>query len=82
MNFVLKQRAIMLGNHILKTKQTIRQTAKVYGLSKSTVHFDVSIRLKKINPKLYEKVRIILQKNFAEKHIRGGYATKIKYLKK
>ncbi|MDD2227775.1 MAG: sporulation transcriptional regulator SpoIIID, partial [Clostridia bacterium] len=69
-----------LGHHILKTKQTVRQTAQVFGVSKSTVHYDVSKRLKKINFQLYEKVHKILDDNFNSKHIRGGEATRKKFL--
>lgn len=82
MDLVLNQRAISLAKFILKTEKTIRQAAVVYGISKSTVHNDVSNRLKKINYKLYEDVSFILQKNFKEKHIRGGEATRKKYLLK
>lgn len=82
MNIFVKERAVSLGKYILKTKQTVRQTAVVYGISKSTVHNDISKKLKKINPKLYGDVKKILDQNFKEKHIRGGEATKRKYLKK
>ena len=81
MNFIINQRAVALGKFILKTRQTVRQVAGVYGISKSTVHFDVSNRLKKINFNLYIKVKKILEKNFKEKHLRGGEATRKKYLK-
>lgn len=80
MNFILNQRALRLGRHILKTKQTVRQTAQVFGVSKSTVHYDVSKRLKKINFQLYEKIHKILDDNFNSKHIRGGEATRKKFL--
>ena len=56
-----------------------RGAAKKFGISKSTVHKDVSERLKKINPSLAVQVRIILDENKAERHIRGGMATKLKY---
>ena len=81
MNQILKNRVISLGQHIVKTGQTMRQTASVYGISKSTVHNDVSNKLKKIDFALYQKVQKILAKNFAEKHIRGGLSTKKKFLK-
>lgn len=81
MNQILKQRAVSLGQHIVKTNQTVRQTAFVYGISKSTVHNDVSKKLKKIDFALYQKVQEILAKNFAEKHIRGGLSTKERFLK-
>ena len=81
MNIFIKQRAINFAKHILKTKQTVRQTADVFGISKSTVHFDISKRLKDIDFGLYTKVKKILINNFNEKHLRGGVATKQKYLK-
>ena len=81
MNIILNQRAISLAKHIIQTNQTVRQTADVYGVSKSTVHNDVSKKLQKIDFALYQKVQKILAKNFAEKHIRGGQSTKEKFLK-
>lgn len=72
-------RAIMLANYILTTGCTIRDAAKIFALSKSTVHNDVSNKLKKIDFSLYKKVNKILRKNFEEKHIRGGEATRKKY---
>lgn len=74
-------RAIELGNYIANTNATVRLTAKKYNISKSTVHKDVSERLKTINPSLYKKVRKVLDTNKEERHIRGGIATKEKYLK-
>lgn len=71
-----KSRAEELGKFIAKTKSTIRQTAKEFNMAKSTVHLDVSKRLKKQNYFLYLKVKKILEKNFEQKHIRGGMATK------
>ncbi len=75
----LEERIRNVANHILKTHDTIRKTAKIFGYSKSTVHFDVSTRLKKLDSYLYEQTRKVLEENFAEKHIRGGEATKRKY---
>ncbi len=75
----LEERIISVANHILKTHDTIRKTANIFGYSKSTVHFDVSTRLKKLDSNLYEQTRKVLEENFAEKHIRGGHATKKKY---
>lgn len=71
-----KSRAEELGKFIAKTKSTIRQTAKEFNMAKSTVHLDVSKRLKKQNYFLYLKVKKILERNFEQKHIRGGMATK------
>lgn len=77
----IEERACELANYIVETKETVRNAAKKFGVSKSTVHKDVSDRLLKINPVLAKKVRIILDENKAERHLRGGMATKLKYLK-
>ena len=78
----IEERAITLAHYIIETKETVRSTAKKFGVSKSTVHKDVSDRLLKINPILAREVREILDENKAERHLRGGMATKLKYLKK
>ncbi len=75
----IEDRAINLAHYIIDSKDTVRGAAKKFGISKSTVHKDVSERLKKINPSLAKEVRIILDENKAERHIRGGMATKLKY---
>ncbi len=75
----IEERAIDLAQYIINSKDTVRGTAKKFGISKSTVHKDVSDRLIKINPSLAKSVRIILEENKAERHIRGGLATKKKY---
>ena len=77
--YSIEERAIELAHYIIDSKDTVRGTAKKYGVSKSTVHKDVSERLLKINPSLAHDVRIILDENKAERHIRGGMATKLKY---
>ena len=77
----INERAVTLAKHILESGDTVRQTAFIFGISKRTVHYDVSYRLKKIDYNLYKKVNKILEKNFNEKHIRGGNSTKNKYLK-
>ena len=77
----IEERATALARYIIETKDTVRSTAKKFGVSKSTVHKDVSDRLLKINPILAKEVREILDENKAERHIRGGMATKLKYLK-
>ena len=77
----IEERATTLARYIIETKDTVRSTAKKFGVSKSTVHKDVSDRLLKINPILAKEVREILDENKAERHIRGGMATKLKYLK-
>lgn len=66
---------------ILKTKSTIRQTAKVFKISKSTVHKDLHERLKEIDPKSFEKIQKIMQNHIDVRHIRGGESTRKKYLK-
>lgn len=76
----LVERVITVANHIYDTHDTIRKTAKIYGYSKSTIHNDVSVKLKVIDRVLYERTKRILDENFAEKHLRGGDATKRKYL--
>ncbi len=77
-----EERAVELGRYIAETNSTVRATGKKFGVSKSTVHTDVTVRLRKINPALYNEVRRVLQKNKEERHIRGGIATKEKYLNK
>lgn len=80
MNYLVKERASMLGEYIVENNATVRATAKVFGISKSTVHMDVSQRLKKVDPSLYGQVRKVLEINKAQRHIRGGLATKKKYM--
>ena len=75
----IEERAINLAHYIIDSKDTVRGAAKKFGISKSTVHKDVSERLTKINPVLAIEVRRILDENKAERHIRGGMATKLKY---
>ncbi len=75
----IEQRVITLANYIIDSKDTVRGAARKFGVSKSTVHKDLSERIKKINPALAAEVRIILDENKAERHIRGGMATKLKY---
>lgn len=72
-------RAIVLAQHIIETGDTVRATAKVFKISKSTVHKDVTERLLHINRALYNQVNAVLQKNKSERHIRGGLATRRKY---
>ena len=76
---VVEERAVELGNYILEHKATVRAAAKRYGISKSTVHKDVAQRLKSIDPALYRGVKQILDVNKAQRHIRGGMATGMKY---
>ncbi len=72
-------RAILLGNYILEHRTTVRAAARQFGISKSTVHKDVSERLPHIRPLLAAQVREVLLQNKQERHIRGGMATKEKY---
>lgn len=79
MKSYIKERTLELARHIAETEDTVRKTAEIYHLSKSTVHNDMSTRLQKIDKEMYEDVQKVMQKNFAEKHIRGGMSTKEKY---
>ncbi len=81
MKEILESRALRLGEFMVKEKATVRKAAKYFGVSKSTVHKDVSERLKSINISLYKEVKKILEINKAQRHIRGGVATKNKYAK-
>lgn len=80
MKEIVEERAARLGEYIVEQNATVRATAGKFGISKSTVHKDVSKRLKYIDNALYQKVNTVLQKNKSERHIRGGEATKNKYL--
>ncbi len=75
----IEERAVKLAQYIIDTKDTVRGAAKKFGVSKSTVHKDVSQRLLNINYTLAMEVRKVLDENKAERHIRGGMATKLKY---
>lgn len=78
----IDERIMMLGEYIVKHKATVRSTAKQFGISKSTVHKDITERLRKINNSLYLEVKKVLDINKKERHIRGGLATRQKYLDK
>lgn len=75
----IEERAIHIANYIIESNATVRQTAKAFGVSKSTVHKDVTDRLMQINPALAKQARHVLDVNKSERHIRGGLATKEKY---
>ena len=77
----IEERAIVVAKYILEKNTTVRQTAKTFVVSKSTIHKDVTERLKEINPSLAKEVKNVLDKNKSERHIRGGLATKLKYEK-
>ena len=76
----IEDRAIEIANYIVETGATVRQTAKNFGISKSTVHKDIVYKLRRINPSLYGAVKEVLDTNKSERHIRGGEATKRKYM--
>ena len=75
----IEGRAIELAEYIIENKATVRAAAKRFGISKSTVHKDISERLEKVNGALYREVKEVLETNKAERHIRGGIATRKKY---
>lgn len=75
----IEERALEIAKYIISEKATVRQAAGVFGVSKSTVHKDVTERLPKINPLIASMVKSVLEQNKAERHIRGGKATKMKY---
>lgn len=76
----IEERAVEIANYIIQERATVRQTAKKFGVSKSTVHKDVTDRLLQVNPELANEARKVLDVNKSERHIRGGLATKEKYL--
>ena len=76
----LKDRCVILGSYLVENQATIRETAREFKISKSTVHKDVTQTLQRINPSLHEKVQSVLEKNRDERHLRGGEATKRKYM--
>lgn len=80
MRHSIEERTVNIANYIVENKCTVRDAAKVFGISKSTVHKDVTERLSRINKSLAEKTHKILMENKQERHIRGGIATKQKYL--
>ena len=75
-----KDRCVVLGSYLVENSATIRATAREFRISKSTVHKDVTQTLQRINPGLHEKVQDVLEKNKDERHLRGGEATKRKYM--
>ena len=74
----IEERAVEIGNYIIDSRATVRQTAKRFGISKSTVHKDVTTRLASLNPALARQARAVLEVNKSERHIRGGIATREK----
>lgn len=78
----IEERAMTVAGYIIEHNATVRQAAKKFGISKSTVHKDATERLEQINPTLAAQARVVLDVNKSERHIRGGLATKEKYLHK
>ena len=77
-----RDRCEVLADYVIETGATVRAAALRFGISKSTIHKDLAYKLKYINPALYSSVKEILEYNKSERHLRGGEATKRKYLKK
>lgn len=80
MKSYIEERAVEIANYIIQNNATVRQTARKYGISKSTVHKDCTERLTQVNPALAAQVRRVLDVNKSERHIRGGLATREKYM--
>lgn len=80
MNEIIQNRVLQVTETILDTQGTVRSVALIHGVSKSTVHKDLTERLIQIDKQLYEKVRQLLEYNKSVRHLRGGYSTRIKYL--
>lgn len=74
-----EERCVILGKYIVENNATVRATARQFGISKSTVHQDITEKLEKVNKQLHDEVKSVLDKNKQERHIRGGEATKRKY---
>ena len=81
-DFYGRERCEVLGEYVIDNGATVRNAARYFGISKSTVHKDISEKLKYINPGMYDNVKEILSINKAERHLRGGEATRQKYIKK
>lgn len=75
----IEQRVLDVANYIIESKATIRKTAMIFGVSKSTIHKDMTERLPKINPQIADEAKNVLELNKSERHIRGGKATQLKY---
>ena len=82
MKTYIERRAVEVANFMIHYNATVRETAKKFGISKSTVHKDITDRVEKIDPDLASSVRKVLEINKAERHLRGGMATKKKYMQK
>lgn len=75
----VKERVLEVANYIIDTKSTIRKTAKVFGVSKTTIHKDITERIIKVKPELRKNIKEVLEQNLEERAMRGGMATKLKY---
>lgn len=75
----IEQRVLTIADYIIASNSTVRETAKKFGISKSTVHKDVTERITELNPQKAQLAKCVLDKNMAERHIRGGEATRIKH---
>ena len=82
MNSGYRDRSELLADYVIETGATVRACAAHFGISKSTVHKDLTSKLRYINKLLYQSVKVILEKNKSERHLRGGEATRRKYLKR
>ena len=74
-----RERCVILGEYLVEHQATVRSAAQVFGISKSTVHKDVTHTLGRVNPALHAEVQSLLNKNKQERHLRGGEATRLKY---
>ncbi|SFB26805.1 putative DeoR family transcriptional regulator, stage III sporulation protein D [Lentibacillus halodurans] len=79
MHDYIKERTIRIGNYVVETRKTVRLIAREFGVSKSTVHKDLTERLPEINPELYNQVKDVLNYHKSIRHLRGGEATRNKY---
>ncbi len=75
-----RERSELIAEYVIETGDTVRAAAHRFGISKSTVHKDLTTKLKYINPGLYRSVKLVLERNKSERHLRGGEATRKKYL--
>lgn len=82
MNYSINERTLLIADYVIKHHSTVRDTALVFGIAKSTIHKDLTKRLPRLSPTKYSEIRNILDENFKERHIRGGESTRKMYLRK
>ena len=82
LKFREKERCIVIAEYVIETNATVRAAAKYFGISKSTIHKDLTGKLKYASPNLFSEVKDVLNQNKSERHVRGGEATRKKYMKK